>query len=99
MPYIQDATNFQPDITPRNAIRQKLEKLEENGTSNLGTSLDATLPKASLLVAASAPSGLEQVGDAYLLKRNVQILARQVEDIERKGLFFYVLAVLSTYDN
>ncbi|KAI0317577.1 hypothetical protein OF83DRAFT_1243578 [Amylostereum chailletii] len=93
--YVNDPTNFQPDLTPRNAIRHALSQMRGSATNSDGQAIVSSLQPPPNAISqqmhalrttnndvSRAPVPFDVTGDIEDLRQSVQEFHERVGDVE-----------------
>ncbi|KAG2364512.1 PP-loop family-domain-containing protein [Suillus spraguei] len=86
--YVNDPTNFQPEITLRNAIRQMLTLQEEgkdmSALSGVPQHISGSLEKIKIAAADLQETTMDLEGGLHQLHGAVKVLSSRVEDVDNE---------------
>lgn len=89
--YVNDPTNFQPEITLRNAIRQMLTLQEEgkdmSALSGLPQHISGSLDKIKIAAADLQETTMDLEGGLHQLHGAVKVLSSRLEDVDNEVTF------------
>lgn len=89
--YVNDPTNFQPEITLRNAIRQMLTLQEEgkdmSALSGLPQHISGSLEKIKIAAADLQETTMDLEGGLHQLHGAVKVLSSRLEDVDNEVTF------------